>query len=513
MPEPTFHPSFLALPLGFCADAALSTATELGAAWGEFRVGRTGYVYVSTHDRESESELEGSHVALGVRVLVDGVWGFASDPEISPVGARRAARAAVALAKVAAPLTTRRVELGPLGTARETTWIAPCDIDPFQIPRTEISDLLLGYSDTVLRTGAEHVDSNFWSRMETKYYADTHGNRITQQRLYSHTELTGTRPDSDGYPVSLRTNSQPVGRGWEWMVAGHYDWTREIENLGPLLVQKSAAPLVQPGRYDLVIDPTQLWLTIHESIGHATELDRILGYEANYAGTTFVRREDLGTLRYGDRKLNVTADRNMEHGLATVAFDDEGVPTRNFPLITEGILVGLQADRGSAQMAGLETTGCAYAEDANYVPLQRMPNISMQADPNGRSREAIVADVEDGFLVIGDDSWSIDMQRKNFQFTAQQFWRIRNGQLDGMVRDAGYQSTTPQFWGSLAEVGGPQTWLLHGAINCGKGQPGQSAPVGHGAPVARFNQINVISTTDADNSAEVLPATVQEGVN
>jgi TldD protein len=297
------------------------------------------------------------------------------------------------------------------------------------------------------------------------------------------------------------------------MVAGHYDWTREIENLGPLLVQKSAAPLVLPGRYDLVIDPTQLWLTIHESIGHATELDRILGFEANYAGTTFVRREDLGTLRYGDRKLNVTADRNMEHGLATVAFDDEGVPTRNFPLITDGILVGLQADRGSAQMVGLETTGCAYAEDANYVPLQRMPNISMQADPNGRSREEIVSDVEDGFLVIGDDSWSIDMQRKNFQFTAQQFWRIRNGQLDGMVRDAGYQSTTPQFWGSLAEVGGPQTWLLHGAINCGKGQPGQSAPVGHGAPVARFNQINVISTTDADNSGEVIPTTVHEGVN
>lgn len=496
MSETSLHPEFIALPLRTAADAALSTATDLGASWAEFRVSRTGTTYVGTHDLETETAMVGAGTSLGVRVLVEGVWGFASDPEITPDGARRAARRAVQLARVARPLTTRRVELGALGPAQTATWIAPCDIDPFTVSHAEMSELLVDRSRIVLADGAEHTDAYFWAQQETKFYADTHGNRHTQQRVYSLSELTGTRQDADGNPVSLRTVAQPVGRGWEWMTDGLYDWGREISELGGLLARKAASPVVEPGRYDLVIDPTQLWLTIHESIGHATELDRVLGYEANYAGTTFVNVADLGALRYGAPLLNVTADRNTPYGLATVAFDDEGVPTRNFELISKGILQGLQADRGSAQLAGLQTTGCAYAESADNVPLQRMPNISMQPSVGGRSRDEIVADVQDGFLVIGDDSWSIDMQRKNFQFTAQQFWRIRKGKLDGMVRNAAYQSTTPQFWGSLAEVGGPQTFVLHGAINCGKGQPGQSAPVSHGAPVARFNRIKVLNTTE-----------------
>lgn len=489
-------PSFLLLPLDAAADAALSTATSLGASWAEVRVGRNADNYVTTHDLRTETTVMGSSTSLGVRVLVDGVWGFASDPEITPDGARRAARSAVALAKIAAPITTRRVELGPIGQATQATWVSPCLIDPLTIPHTEIGELLIERSRVVLASGADHVDAYFWGTKETKFYADTHGNRHTQQRVVSLSELTGNVSDEDNNPVSLRTIAQPAGHGWEWMVGGLYDWDREIEQLGPLLVEKANSPLVVPGSYDLVIDPTQLWLTIHESIGHATELDRVLGYEANYAGTTFVNVADIGTLRYGSPLLNVTADRNTPHGLATVAFDDEGVPSRSFPLISEGMLVGLQADRGSAQMAGLTTTGCAYAESAEHVPIQRMPNISMQPSPQGRSRDEMVADVEDGFLVIGDDSWSIDMQRKNFQFTAQQFWRIKDGKLAGMVRNAAYQSTTPTFWSSLAEVGGPEGYVLHGAINCGKGQPGQSAPVGHGAPVARFNHINVLNTTD-----------------
>jgi TldD protein len=495
------NPAFLALPLDLAADAGLSTATSLGASWAEFRVCLNASNYVNTHDSVVENSTSGSSTSLGVRVLLNGVWGFASDPSITPEGARRAARSAIELAKVAAPLTTRKVELGPSGPAVVATWNAPVQIDPLTVDPQEIGALLARHSDVVLRNGAEHVDAYFWGLKDTRFYADTHGNRHTQQRIFTTSELTGTRPDADGNSVTLRTLAQPVARGWEWMIGDHYNWDNEISELGALLEQKAKAPLVTPGRYDLVIDPTQLWLTIHESIGHATELDRILGFEANYAGTTFVKVSDLNTLQYGSKLLNVTADRNTPYGLATVAFDDEGIPTHSFPLVTDGTLVGVQADRGSAQLAGLETTGCAYAEDADHVPIQRMPNISMQPAENGRRRAEIIADVEDGLLVIGDDSWSIDMQRKNFQFTGQQFWRIRNGELDGMVRNAAYQSTTPQFWNSLTEVGGPETYILHGALNCGKGQPGQSAPVGHGAPVARFNQIDVLNTTNNDDLA------------
>ena len=496
------HPDFALLPLEAVADAALSTATVEGASWAEFRVGRTASTYLGTHDRDVESKMQNTDMALSVRVLLDGVWGFAYDAEISTQGARRAARAAVQLARVSAPMTNRRVDLGPLGPSRTETWVAPLERDPFDVSHAEMAEVLTSRAAVVLADGAEHVDAYFMATKQTTFYADTHGNRLTQQRVHSLSEITGTRGDADGNSVSLRTLAQPVARGWEWMTGGIYDWDDEVSRLGDLLLCKANAPVVLPGRYDLVIDPTQLWLTIHESIGHATELDRVLGYEANYAGTTFVKVSDLGDLKYGNTLLNVTADRDTPYGLATVAFDDEGIPTREFPLITDGVLVGLQADRGSAQMAGLQSNGCAYAESASDVPLQRMPNISMQAAVDGRSRDEIVADVENGFLVVGDDSWSIDMQRKNFQFTGQQFWRIRNGEIDGMVRHAAYQSTTPKFWHALAEVGGPQTYGLFGALNCGKGQPGQSAPVSHGAPVARFNQIDVLAVTDVDQQAD-----------
>ena len=501
MAHVALNPAFLALPLDLVADVGLSTATSLGASWAEFRLCFKATNYVNTHDSIVENSTTGSSCSLGVRVLVNGVWGFASDPSITSLGALRAARAAIELAKIAAPLTTRKVELAAIGAASVATWNAPIEIDPFDVDPDDIGALLSYYSNVVLRNGAEHVSAHFLGMKDSRFYADTHGNRHIQQRIFSSSELTGTRSDVDGNSVSLRTLAPPVARGWEWMSGEHYNWKSDISELGSLLEEKSKSPFVVPGRYDLIIDPSQLWLTIHESIGHATELDRILGYEANYAGTTFVNVSDLNTLQYGSKLLNVTADRNVPYGLATVAFDDEGIATQSFPLISDGTLVGVQADRGSAQIAGLESTGCAYAVDADHVPIQRMPNISMQPAENGRVRADMIADVEDGLLVIGDDSWSIDMQRKNFQFTGQQFWRIRNGKIDGMVRNAAYQSTTPQFWNSLTEVGGPETYILHGALNCGKGQPGQSAPVSHGAPVARFNQIEVLNTTNNGNSS------------
>lgn len=280
-----------------------------------------------------------------------------------------------------------------------------------------------------------------------------------------------------------------MGTGW--------DWDSELAALPDWLAQKVNAPSVEPGLWDLVIDPTNLWLTIHESIGHATELDRALGFEANYAGTSFATTEKLGNFQYGSPIMNVTGDRVTPHGLATVAFDDEGVAAQEWQIVTNGVLSDYQVDRATAAAVGrARSNGCAFADSAHHVPLQRMPNVSLAADPNGGTTEDLISNVEHGIYIVGDKSWSIDMQRYNFQFTGQRFFEIKDGQIVGQLKDVAYQSRTPDFWNSMSAVGGPSTYLLGGALNCGKGQPGQVAPVSHGCPSALFRQINVLNTSN-----------------
>jgi TldD protein len=274
-----------------------------------------------------------------------------------------------------------------------------------------------------------------------------------------------------------------------------WNWDAEIEQLPMLLGEKVAAPSVEPGRYDLLIHPSNLWLTIHESIGHATELDRAIGYEANYAGTSFATPDKLGTLKYGSELMNVTGDRSTEHGLSTVGWDDEGVAAQRWEIVKDGVLVGYQLDRRIAAAVNKErSNGCAYSDSPAHVPIQRMPNVSLQANPTGPTLEKLIESVEDGIYILGDKSWSIDMQRYNFQFTGQQFHRIKNGKLVGQLKDVAYQATTTDFWGSMKAVGGPSTYVLGGAFNCGKAQPGQVAAVSHGCPAAVFDKVNVLNT-------------------
>ena len=231
---------------------------------------------------------------------------------------------------------------------------------------------------------------------------------------------------------------------------------------------------MRPGRYDLVIDPSNLFLTIHESIGHATEYDRAIGYEAAYAGTSFATPDLLGTLQYGSAGMHVTGDRTARHGLATIGYDDDGVAGQSWDLIRDGLLVGYQLDRVFARKLGLDrSNGCAYADSPGHIQIQRMANVSLQPDPDGGSTDDLISGVEDGIYIVGDKSWSIDMQRYNFQFTGQRFYRIKGGRLEGQLKDVAYQATTTDFWGAMDGVGGPQTYVLGGAFNCGKGQPGQ----------------------------------------
>jgi TldD protein len=331
---------------------------------------------------------------------------------------------------------------------------------------------------------------------ENKFYADTAGTVTTQQRVRLHPWLEATSVDErTGAFDSMRTIAPPAGRGFEYLRGTGWDWDAELAELPTLLAEKMKAPTVDAGRYDLVVDPSNLWLTIHESIGHATELDRALGYEAAYAGTSFATFDKLGSLAYGSGLMHVTGDRTAEHGLATIGYDDEGVATQSWDLVRDGTLVGYQLDRAMAKLKGLgRSNGCAFADSPAHVPVQRMANVSLQPDAAGPDTDGLISQVENGLYIVGDRSWSIDMQRYNFQFTGQRAYAIRGGRLAGQVKDFAYQATTTDFWGSMSAVGGPQTYVLGGAFNCGKAQPGQVAAVSHGCPSALFRNVNVLNT-------------------
>jgi TldD protein len=496
-------PGFTALPSRSLADAALTRIRELAREAGvdgpdlaaDFRLEQIRTQSLSLRDGVTESSNDDEDIGFAVRVVLDGTWGFAAGVDLTPEAAVLVAERAVEVAQLAKSLATERVELAPEPSHGEVVWIADYERDPIEVPDAEKIALLADWSQRVLADPrVSHVDASVEAVRENKFYADLAGTVAVQQRVRVHPVVTAIRVDPDtGDFESMRTLAAPAGQGWEYLTA--LRWDADLAELPDLLVAKMAAPSVEPGTYDLVIDPTNLWLTIHESVGHATELDRALGYEANYAGTSFATPDKLNTLQYGSAAMHVTGDRTIPNGLATIGYDDEGVATGQFDIVKEGLLVGYQLDRRIAARQGLDrSNGCAFADSPGHVPIQRMANVSLQPAADGPSTAALISRVERGIYIVGDNSWSIDMQRYNFQFTGQRFFLIENGQLAGQLRDVAYQATTTDFWGSLEAVGGPQTWVLGGAMNCGKGQPGQVAPVSHGCPSALFRSVNVLNT-------------------
>jgi TldD protein len=490
-------PSFIALPARDLADAALQRARDLGAEQADFRLERIRGADFSVRDGQLDSSSDSQDLGLAVRVIHEGAWGFASGVDRSPDGAARLAEQAIATAKISQVLSRDRVELAAEPSYADATWVSSYEIDPFELPESDRIGRLVELSERLLAAdGVDHVDASLSHVLENKFYADTAGTTTTQQRVRIHPQFTAVHVDRGaGAFHSMRTAVGPAGRGWEYLTGTGWDIDTAIAELPDLLAEHAKAPSVEPGTYDLVIDPTNLWLTIHESIGHATELDRALGYEAAYAGTSFATIDQLGTLQYGSAIMNVTGDRTVEHGLASIGFDDEGVATSQFDIVKDGRLVGYQLNRQMAQANGFgRSNGCAFADSPGHIPLQRMANVSLAPDPSGPSLEELISGVERGIYIVGDRSWSIDMQRYNFQFTGQRFVRIENGRLTGQLKDVAYQATTTDFWGSMVALGGPQTYYLGGAMNCGKGQPGQIAPVSHGAPAALFRGVNVLNT-------------------
>jgi TldD protein len=490
------HGDFQHLPLDAIHDAVAAPldGRESGDYW-DLRVHRDKRQAIHVRDTFVESVNDTQAEGIGIRVLHDGAWGFAATTDVSPDGARRALTRALGIAKQLRRSGDDRVEFLP-EPGHHATWVANGRVDPFTVPVESKIELMLGALQAAIGAGARFGEFHCEQVQETKFFANSDGSEILQQRVRLDPVMdVGLLDDSRGGRVEMiRADTMPVAQGWEYMT--EHGFSQEAVELVSHLKEKLASPSIEPGRYDLVIDPSNLWLTIHESVGHATELDRALGYEANYAGTTFVTPDRLGELRYGSAVMHVTGDRTVPNGLATIGFDDDGVAAQEWDIIADGILVGGQTDRQVAGRIGLErSNGCAFADRWNKFPLERMPNVSLQPDPH---RDTPIADligaVTDGIYIVGEKSMSIDQQRYNFHFTGQRFYRIRHGKIAGQVRDVGYQSRTPDFWGALEGVSGKSSWRLQAAFSCSKGEPDQEAPVSHGCPAGLFRQINVVNT-------------------
>jgi TldD protein len=483
--------------LGALADAALDAASGCQAA--EIRVERIRSQTVRLHDAQPETTADGTDFGLGVRVVDDGAVGFAASVDVRPEEAAGLVRRAREMARVTSHAGGGRVELAPEPAHGEVQWSSAFAVDPTTVSMADKIALLAEWSRRLgEREVVAHTSASLLSVSEETYLADLNGTRVTQQRVRLQCQLEALALSDSGFET-MRTTAPPVGRGWEYLTGptseGNWDWDAEVDRIPELLAEKLAAPSVEAGTYDLVVDPSNLWLTIHESIGHATELDRAVGYEAAYAGTSFATFDKLNELRYGSPVMHVTGDRTVEHGLATVRIDDEGVEGQSFDLVRDGILVGYQLDRAiAASMGFARSNGCAFADSPMHVPIQRMANVSLaHSGQDGPSTEDLIAAVDHGIYVVGDKSWSIDMQRYNFQFTGQRFYRIEKGRLAGQLKDVAYQATTTDFWGAMEAVGGASTWVLGGAFNCGKGQPGQVAPVSHGCPSVLVRGVNILN--------------------
>jgi len=479
------------------ADAVLAKATSLGASFADLHLMQTDSESLFVREEMVQGVNAGSTLGCSVRVLVDGAWGFAASGEITEARLLALVESAVAIAKGQSGWRARPVEIETL-PAFTGTWEMPIAVDPFTVALEEKVERLLGINRAAIGKGASYCNAHVSAVRERKWLANTFGTRIEQSRARIHPSFSVTVVDPKKGEFATRSSLRPPrAAGWEHLT--EWDAAAESALAVEQAREKMAAPSVTAGKYDLVIAPSNLWLTIHETVGHPTELDRALGYEANFAGTSFCTPDKLDSLQYGSGIVNLFADRSAEGGLSTVMWDDDGVKTqgKEFPIVKEGVFRNFQMALGQAALIGREggSNGCAYADSFDAFPIQRMPNISLQPGPdNTTNADSLIAGVENGIFIEGNGSWSIDQQRYNFQFTGQVFHRIRNGKLDGMFRDVAYQGNSVDFWKACDGLGGESTYELGGAMNCGKGQPQQVAPVSHGAVPARFRQINVLNT-------------------
>ncbi len=494
------------------ADVALNAARSKGATYTDVRIGRYLNQFVITREDKVQNIVNTESYGLGVRVISNGSWGFAATDKMDKDSIAKAAETAVAIAKENSRLLTEPVQLAPQKGYGEVSWKAPIEKNGFEIPIKEKVDLLLGVNDAAMKSGANYITSLLFLINEQKYFASSDGSYIDQDVHRIWPAFFITKIDAaTGKFETRNTLSAPMGMGYEYLdvrpqdkiqgvttlYKGRYDMLEDAKAGGAQAGEKLKAKTVEPGKYDLILDPSHLWLTIHESVGHPTELDRVLGYEANFAGTSFLTLDkwESKKFNFGSKIVNFVADKTQVGSLGAVGYDDEGVGCGKWDIIKDGILVNYQTIRDQAHILGLKASqGCCYADNWSSVQFQRMPNVSLQPGKEKKSIDDMIKGVEKGIYIIGDGSFSIDQQRYNFQFGGQLFYEIKNGKIVGMLRDVAYQANSQEFWNSCVEIADANDYRLGGAFGDGKGQPPQSNSVSHGSSTARFNGVNVINT-------------------
>ncbi len=497
------------------ADVALGTARQLGADYADIRIIRSRRETVAVgpgggggfgaffaeeetgRDRRPTRVTRSESLGFGVRVLYNGTWGFSASPMITPDEIRRIAAEAVAIARANAAINTARVRLAPVKAYRET-WRTPIVKNPFDVSLDEKIGLLVRVDEIGRKVkGVARVAASLAFVHEHKRFASTEGSYIEQHIYHTLPNLTVTalRRDAGARPDVATRNAfiPPQSIGYEYVE--QLKWEEIVEQIAHEAVEMLSAKEVQPGRYTLLIAPSNLYLTIHETIGHSTELDRVLGYEANFAGTSFLTLDKLGKYRVGSKIVNFVADRTTPGGLATVGYDDDGVPAQRWHLIREGILVGYQTTRELAHVVRENfSRGCSYADSWSSMPIPRMPNVWLEPGKDRLSPDDLIADTKAGILIEGRGSYSIDQQRLNFQFGGNAFWEIKNGKKVGMLRNVVYQSYTPEFWNSCDAICSQEYWVNQGTPGDGKGEPQQTNSVSHGCAMARFRNITVFNS-------------------
>ena len=469
---------------------ALDTARQRGAGYADVRIVHFRSESVAVRNRNVEALTSDESLGFGVRVIVDGYWGFAASHKMTLEEADRVAAEAVRVARASARVRGPRADIGPPQSV-SGTYRTPVGRDPFAVSLDDKISLLLGSNETMLSVpNIISAEGSVYCQREDKVFASSEGTYIEQELYETGCGLEAKAVDEG--EVQNRSYPNSVGRhqgteGWEFVerydLAGNA--SRVAEEASALLRAKT----MEPGTTTVILDGSQVALQIHESCGHPIELDRVLGTEAAFAGTSFLTTDKLGTFMYGSPIVNMTADATIPGGLGSFGFDDEGVPAQSTPIVREGLFLGYLTSRETAAALGQRSNGTMRADGWNRIPLIRMTNVSLEA--GGWTLEDMIADTDDGIYMETNRSWSIDDKRLNFQFGTEVGREIKNGQLGDLVKNPTYTGITPRFWGSCDAIANRDHWVVWGTPNCGKGQPEQVAHTGHGASPARFRNVQV----------------------
>ncbi len=470
---------------------ALEAAVEAGASYADARYVSERVERVGTKNG-SVDQLTSEHSrGIGIRVIADGAWGFSASSRLDAEAIRQAACLAVRIARAGATTAKAPVELSPLEPAVARVPHG-AKKDPFDVPLEERISLLMDCDRAMAAAADVRLRQGFLVALhEEKFFASTEGAAIYQDRIETGAGIEATATDAGqsqqrSYPSSH--GGQMGTRGWE--LVEELDLPTEAERVAKEACELLSAPHFPRGSFDIILEGSQAALQLHESCGHPIELDRVLGTEASYAGTSFLTPDKLQShFRYGSDIVNITADATLEGGLGSFAYDDEGVPGRCTQIVEDGIFCGYLTSRETAPVIGRVSQGAMRADGWSHIPLVRMTNINLL--PGDWTLEEMIADTAHGFLLCTNTSWSIDDKRLNFQFGTEVAYEIKGGELGGMLRDATYQGITPEFWGSCDAIAGKAKgeWIIWGVPNCGKGEPGQCAHVGHGIAPARFRGV------------------------